>query len=299
MIVVTAPTGQIGRHVVDNLLAAGAPVRIIVRDASKVAANQVGRVEVIEGSHGEADVIDRALDGAEALFWLAPPDTTKTLDEAYLDFTRPAVAAIRRHRVRRVVSVTALGRGTPWQHKAGLVTASIAMDDLLIGSGAAFRGLAMPSFMDNTLRQAASIRENGVFFGPIDPARKAPTTATRDMGLVAAQLLADPSWTGQEEQPVLGPEDLSFDDMAGIIADVVGREVRYQQTSFQVFKEQLLNRGVSESFAQGYLDMMRAKNEGIDDVAQHDAVCRTPTSFRVWCETTLKPAVLDPAAARP
>lgn len=291
MIVVTTPAGQIGRHVVRNLLTKGAPMRLIARDPSKLPGEVRDRVEIVQGSHGDQAVVDRALDGAAALFWLAPPDVTKTLDEAYIDFTRPAAAAIRRHGVERVVSVTALGRGTPWQDRAGLVTASIRMDDMLMESGAAFRGLAMPSFMDNLLRQADSIGQHGMFFGPSDPAKKAPTTATRDMGAVAARLLADPDWTGQEELPVLGPEDLSMDDMAAVVSDVLGREVRYQQVPFDAFKAQLLGGGVSGSFAQGYVDMMRAKDEGMDIVAERKAEARTPTSFREWCETELKPVV--------
>ena len=55
------------------------------------------RVEVVEGSHGNAGVVDRALDGAEALIWLAPPNTSDTLDGTYRDFTRLATEAIRRH----------------------------------------------------------------------------------------------------------------------------------------------------------------------------------------------------------
>ena len=292
MIVITAPTGQIGRHVVDDLLAQDAPLRLIVRDAGKLPAEVRDRVEVVEGSHGDAETIDRALAGADALFWLAPPDTNKSLDAAYADFTRPAVAAIRRHEVARVVGVTALGRGTVWQDKAGLVTASIGMDDLLMSSGAAFRAIAMPSFMDNALRQVASIRDQGLMFGPIDPDLKAPITATRDMGAAAARLLADDSWSGQDEVPVLGPEDLSANDIAAIVSDVIGREICYRQTSFEALKRQLLDRGSSESFAQGYVDMFRAKNEGMDNVAERNADTRSPTSFRQWCEAELKPAVL-------
>jgi uncharacterized protein YbjT (DUF2867 family) len=71
----------------------------------------------VEGSHGDPDVVDRAFAGADALFWLAPPAWQQAL-EAYLEFTRPAVAAIGRHGVARVVSITALGRGTPWQAHA-------------------------------------------------------------------------------------------------------------------------------------------------------------------------------------
>lgn len=291
MIVITAPTGQIGRHVVGALLAAGAPLRLIVRDAGKLPEEVCSRVELIEGSHGDAATVERAFEGADAVFWLAPPNPQNTLEATYLDFTRPAVEAFRHHGVKRVVGVTALGRGTAWQDKAGLVTASIKMDDMIMTSGAAFRGLAMPSFMDNVLRQVGVIKDKGLMFGPIDPDRKAPATATRDMGAVAAKLLADDTWTGQEEVPVLGPEDLSPNDMAAIIAEVLGREVRYQQTSLDDLKAQVLGRGASASFAQGYVDMMRAKNEGMDNAAERTAETRTPTTFRQWCEEELKPAV--------
>lgn len=291
MIIVTSPTGNIGRHVVKHLLARKVPMRLVVRDARRLSAEIRDQVELVEGSHGEAATVDRAFEGAYAVFWLAPPDTSVTLERAYLEFTRPAAEALRRHAVPRVVSVTALGRGTGWQDKAGLVTASIRMDDLLMATGSHFRGLAMPSFMDNVLRQAPTIRELGVMFGTIDPDMKAPTTATCDIGAVASRLLANDVWTGQETVPVLGPEDLSPNEMAALISEVLGRETRYQQISLETFKAQLLAQGISPSFAAGYVDMMRAKGEGMDNVGHQSAGTRTPTTFRQWCEAELKPAV--------
>jgi uncharacterized protein YbjT (DUF2867 family) len=280
MIVVTAPTSQIGSQLVTNLLNVGAPLRLVVRNAARLPSAVREAVDVVEGSHGDASVVDAAFKGADALFWLVPPDATKTLNEAWLDFTRPASEAIRRHDVRRVVSITALGRGTPWQERAGLVTASIHMDDLLMASGAAFRGLAMPSFMENVVRQAGVIREHGLLFGPIKPDRKLPLTATRDMADVAARLLADEAWDGQDETPILGPEDLSFDDQAAIISEVLGREVRYRPISFEQFKQQFLDRGASAAFAQGYVDMYRAKDEGMDNAVRRTRENTAPTSFR-------------------
>jgi len=154
LIVVTTPTGQIGREVVQNLLEAGRPVRVIVRESSRLAEAVRTRVDVIEGSHSESAVVERALDGADALFWVAPPDMTKTKEEAYVEFTRPAAEAIRRQSGTRVVSVTAIGRGTTWAEKAGLVTASLRMDDLLGSSVTSFRGLAMPSCKISRFRTA-------------------------------------------------------------------------------------------------------------------------------------------------
>ena len=73
------------------------------------------------------------------------------------------------------VGVSALGRGTPVAAEAGLVTASLAMDDLIVASGVAYRALANPSFMDNVLRQVASLlREDGVYRDTAQPDRAAP-----------------------------------------------------------------------------------------------------------------------------
>ena len=55
-----------------------------------------------------------------------------------------------------------------------------------MASGAAFRGLAMPSFMENTARQISVMKDKGVFFGPIDPDNSLRFTATRDMATAAA-----------------------------------------------------------------------------------------------------------------
>ena len=291
MIVVTTPTGNIGHHVLENLLNAGEKVRVIARDATKLPQAVRTRVDIIEGSHGDAAVVDRAFAGAAAVFWVAPPNPSQTLEASYTDFARPAAESIRRHGIARIVAVTALGRGTEWQDRAGLVTASIRMIDLLNASGAAVRGLAMPAFMENTLQQAGAIAK-GQLFGPLDPDKKVPHTATRDMGAAAARLLQDRSWTGQEDVPLLGPEDLSFNDVANIISQVLAREVRYQQVPFDGFRAQLLGRGMSEDFARGYVDMMRAKNEGMDNATSRISANTGPTTFRQWAGEELKPAVL-------
>ena len=296
MIVITTPTGNIGHYVVRHLLDAGERLRVIARDPGKLPQTVRDRVEVVEGSHGDEAVVERAFDGAEAVFWLAPPNPSETLDAAYLDFTRPAADAIRRHDIGRVVVVTALGRGTEWQDRAGLVTAAIRMVNLLNETGAAVRSLAMPAFMENALQQADAIGK-GQMFGPLDADKKVPHIAARDMGAAAARLLRARSWTGQAEVPLLGPEDLTFTEIASIISEVLGREVRYQQIPFDGFKAQLMERGMIDVFAQGYGDMMRAKNEGMDNATPRTSANTGPTTFRRWAEEELKPVVRHALAA--
>ena len=218
-----------------------------------------GQAEVLEGSHGDAAVMDRALQGAEALFWLCPPTPSATPEAQTVEFTRPAAEAIRRHGTPRVVAATTLGRGTAWVDRAGMATASIRMVDLLRSTGAAVRGLALPAFMDNALQQVPTIRE-GVMRGAIGPDRKLPHTATRDTAVAAAALLRDRSWTGQEDVAVLGPEALSYADLAAIVSEVAGREVRYAQVPFERLEAQLVGRGTNPAFVRAYIEMLRAKD---------------------------------------
>ncbi|MGW4907503.1 NAD(P)H-binding protein [Streptomyces sp. NPDC004270] len=292
MYVITAPTSTIGRLIVDDLLGRGEKPRLVTRDASRLAPGVRERAEIVEGSHGDEAVVDRACADAESVFWLAPDDgDAPSTDAAYVDFTRPAARAFARHGVRRVVAVTALGRGTRLAEHAGAVTSSRAMCDLIAASGVNFRAVACPSFMHNLLNHVRSIREQGLFSMMADPDLKAPAVAARDIAATAVRLLLDGTWTRSGEVACLGPEDLSPNDMARIVSEVLGTEVGYRQITGAALKERMTGFGMSEGMAQGLVDMFEAKNRGLDNAEPRTAGSTTPTTFRQWCEEVLKPAV--------
>jgi NAD(P)H-binding len=180
-------------------------------------------LDIVEGSHGDAAVADKAFADADAVFWVTPADPrAPSVDAAFAGFTRPAAEAFRRHGVARVVGVSMLGRGTPWAAQAGFATGSLAMDDLIAASAAAYRALTNPYFMEDTARQAEPIKN---------------------------------------------------------------------QITFEAYKDRFIRLGTSDAMAQGYTDMARAKNKGLDNGVQRTAQNSTPTTFRQWCEEMLKPAV--------
>jgi uncharacterized protein YbjT (DUF2867 family) len=226
------------------------------------------------------------------VFWVVPPDArAPSLEAAYSGFTRAAADAFVAPGVSHVVGVSALGRGTPFADRAGLVTASLAMDDLIAGTGVAYRALANPSFMDNLLRQVQSIRDRGVFTDTIGADHTAPIVATRDIAATAVRLLQDRSWTGVGSVPVLGPEDLTPLDMADIMTEALGTPVRYQQQTLEDFGTTLADYGTGPAFVRGMVDMMRAKDAGLDAGIQRTPDTSTMTTFRSWCREVLKPAV--------
>jgi uncharacterized protein YbjT (DUF2867 family) len=294
MIVVTTPTGKIGSQVIPHLLAADEAVRVVVRDPSKLSPEIRGKVETVTGSLDDEAVLEQAFKSAESVFLVVPPSFTDNNDEAYyLRFTRPALKAIKSQGVKRVVGVSVLGRGTELSRKAGPITASLAKDDEIEKSGVNYRALWCPALMDNMLSNVQSIKHQGMFFSSSDPDVKTPQVATKDVGLMGAKFLLDKTWTGQGGCAALGPENLSFTEMAAIMSDVLRKTVRFQQVSGDDYKAQLIQYGANTVFAQGIVDMLIAKDNGLDNAELRTAQNTTPTRFHQWCEEVLKPAVLS------
>ena len=291
MIVITTPTGDIGAQVLDRVLDSGEPIRVIARDPARLPERVGARVEVFQGSHGDADTIAKALAGADSLFWLVPPAGFRhegSSERYYLDFTRPASEAIASQGVR-VVGVSTLGHG--YQGEAGLLSAALAMDKLIEDAGLPYRSLALPFFMENLLRQVQEIKEQGTFSMANTAGRPLPTIATRDAAAAAAALLLDPSWSGQASVPLTGPDDLSPDEMARVMSGTLEREIRYREVPVAEYQARMRQYGASEAMAQDLVGMIVAQNTGIYDAESREPDSVTATSFRQWCDDTLKPAV--------
>jgi uncharacterized protein YbjT (DUF2867 family) len=292
MISITTATGNIGSHVLRNLLSIGERVRVIVRNPERLPPEIRNQVEVVRGSSGEVATLLQALEGADALFWCVPPPFRA--DDPlrhYLQFTEAACEAIKARDVQRVVAISSLGRGVA--RNAGPISHAHAMDALIEETSVDYRALWNPGFMENLLRQIDAIKHKGTFFLPSRPDLKAPVVAARDIATVATRLLSDRSWSGQGGVAVLGPEDLSYDDMAAILTDVLGRPIRFQQIAAADYKASLMRTGASEPFAQGLIDMRAAINDGLYGIERRTPEATTPTTFRQWCHEVLKPAILD------
>ncbi|MEM6637173.1 MAG: NAD(P)H-binding protein [Pseudomonadota bacterium] len=290
MIVITTPSGDIGGRVLARVLEAGIDVRIVARHPAKVPSDIRDRTEIVEGSHADGAVIRRAMDGASAVFWLPPGDPT-ALDAhaAYVGFSRAFIESLPGSSVSHVVGVSAVGRG--WPKPAGLVTASLAMDDLIGATGVSYRALCCASLMDNVLRQVGPIRSEGVFYAPTPRDLPLPHVAKEDVAEVGTGLLLDLEWNGVEEVPLLGPDDISHNAMAAIMSEVLGKPVRYQEMSMDQFEVTMASLGASKGMARDYAEMMIAKNEGMDTSSPAGNRKNSPTTFHKWAENQLRTGI--------
>ena len=177
--------------------------------------------------------------------------------------------------------------------KAGFVAGSLAMDDLIAAeAGVPFRALCMPSFMDNLLRQAGPIKDQGVFYGPCQARPEGADGGhpghRRDRRATAAGPLMD---RDARRYRYPAPRISAEQDMAAIMSEVLGQPVRYGRTPAEEYKNNFLRFGFSEPIAQGMLDMAMAKDEGLDNGITRTPEFSTPTTFRQWCIDVLKPAI--------
>ncbi|MEM7642223.1 MAG: hypothetical protein AAF366_06805 [Pseudomonadota bacterium] len=115
--------------------------------------------------------------------------------------------------------------------------------------------------------------------------------AKADVAAEAARLLADPTWDGVAEVPMLGPEDLSHAHMAEILSELLGRPVAFHEMPIPAFAAALRGMGASEGMVRDYAAMMTAKAAGLDEMVPDASRYATPTNFRTWAEAELRPAM--------
>jgi len=201
-ILVTGATGNIGRKVVDHLLAAGATdIRALTVDPRRAALPR--QVDVVRGYLRKVDTLPAALDGVERMY-LAP--TVETVSDV--------VAAAQRAGVRHIVDLS--GEPQSWW---GTVAEAVESFD------GTWTHLWPGDFMENTLVWAPQIRATGTVNEPWPAAASTPV-AMDDIAALAATVLLQP---GHEDRayPITGPQILTRTDLVRLIGLAVGQRIRF------------------------------------------------------------------------
>jgi nucleoside-diphosphate-sugar epimerase len=108
-VTVFGATGAIGSLTVDELLANGHTVTAYARNPRKIPTSWGNRVRMVVGEMSDADAIDSAVAGADAVVSaLGPSMDKKATGLPLVEGTQHILDAMRRHGVRRYI-----GQGTP------------------------------------------------------------------------------------------------------------------------------------------------------------------------------------------
>lgn len=196
-ILVTGATGNIGRMVVDHLLARGATgVRALTVDPER--ADLPDGVEAVRGSVRRPDSLAAALDGVEKMYLAPyPPTIADVLERA------------RAAGVAHVVDLS--GEPDSWW---GSVTGAVE------ASGADWTHLWPADFVENSRMWLPQIRATGEVREPWPDAASAPT-AMDDIAEVAAVALLEDGHRGRS-YGLRGPAGVSRREMVAAIAEATG-----------------------------------------------------------------------------
>lgn len=261
MFVVLGSSGNTGSIVATGLLDAGKKVRLVVRDASKVAALAARGAEVVTGNVEDASVLGKAFAGAEGVYALLPPDSTSTAFVARGERLATALAsAIAEAKVPHVVFLSSVGA-----HLAAgtgpIVTVGRAETKLRAIAATKFTFLRPAYFMENVLGMLHPMKADGVLPNFGATTKKFDMIATRDIGKAALEALLDPA----KETRVIeltGPQTYSIDDVAAAFATALGRDVKANELPFAAMIPTLTQFGFSNDVAALYLEMTEAMHKG-------------------------------------
>jgi len=219
-ILVTGATGRVGRHVVRQLLARNAKVRVLVRDPSK--ADFPAEVELVQGDFLDLDALRAAFNGVRTFFLL----NAVAGDE----FTQALIAlnVARECGVERVVylSVIHADRFVNVPHFA----VKFGAERMIADMGFSATILRPAYFIDNEMTIRDVIVNYGVYPMPIGAKGLAMVDA-RDIAEVAAiELLRRDAAPGKlpiETINLVGPDVLTGTDVAALWSEVLARPVAY------------------------------------------------------------------------
>ena len=270
MILVTGATGNVGSELARILVAAGEPVRGLIRDDSRRARLPDG-VEGLVGDLNDPDSLGPALHGVRGVHLLAGYAGLPT-----------ALERMRAAGVERVTlqSSSAVPNGDTTNAVARY---HIESEAAIRASGLRWTFLQPNGFMSNALEWAEPVRRGDVVrvaFAGVRTAQIDP----HDIAAVAALALTTGSLDGRALR-LSGPESLVAAERVAILGSVLGRDLRLEAQSDEDARAEM-----SASMPAEYVDaFFRFFVDGtLDESAVlptvEEVLGRPPRTFRAWAE---------------
>jgi len=243
MIVVTGATGNVGRPLVEALVAAGEEVTAVSRHA---AADLPEWVRHQQADLGEPDGLKAVLDGADALFLLLAGEML--VDDVK---RRQLLDAVKSSGVRRVVLLSSQGART--RPQAPSHSGLRQFEEAVQQSGLDWTILRAGGFASNAFGWAQMVREQRMVAAPFGDVAL-PVVDPEDIAAVAAAVLLDARHGGHAYE-LTGPEAVSPRRQAEAIGDALGESVRFHELNREEAREIFLQ-FMPAAVAEGTLDIL-------------------------------------------
>jgi uncharacterized protein YbjT (DUF2867 family) len=294
MITVMGATGQTGGATARRLLEGGEHVRALGRSADRLAALRDAGAEPFPVDASDATALTEAFRGANAAYVLLPISPEVPDWHAHMaQLGEAIVTAVRAAGVPYVVAVSSVGADLP--SGTGFLTGLHAQEQRLetLTDVAHVLALRPGAYFENAYGWLPVIAEQGVMADSVAPNAPLPMVATRDVGAAAAAALRSRDWTGFAVRELLGPRDLTYAEVAGMIGAAIGRpDLGYVQIPEDDLRAALEAEGWSPDATRLQVEMNQVFSDGsVAAGVTRTPASTTPTRFEDFAAADLAPAL--------
>jgi len=299
MYAIIGASGNTGSVIAQRLLGHGEKVRAIGRDAARLAGLVQKGAEAFVANVTDAEALTQAFRGAKAVYLMIPPNPAHANVRAEQERVTDALAAaVRNASVAYAVVLSSIGADKP--DKTGPVVGLRSLEHKLGGVAGLNALMLRPGyFMENLLPQVGVIQNFGMTAGPLRGDLKVAMIATQDIGAAAADALLKLDFIGQPTRELLGQRDVTYQEVAAIIGNAIGRPgLNYAQLPPSQLKPALVQMGMSANMADLLLEMSDAMNSGyMAPLEPRSAHNTTPTSIEAFVAEKFATAFAGKAAS--
>jgi uncharacterized protein YbjT (DUF2867 family) len=255
---VAGVTGNTGSVVAETLLARGESVRVLVRKSSEAPSWTARGAEAAVVDLEDPRSLAGALRGAQGAYLLIPPS-----------FTAPSLRAFQAH-VARSLATAAAESGVPHVvFLSGFAAHREIGSGPLAGLGDAERtlatvpGLRLSSiragyFYENVLPVLDAVKSAAVLPSFFPAELPVPMVATRDIGLLGAELLLNAASQGVVE---LGA-GLTYSEIARALGQIVEKTVRVEELPLDAIAPTIASFGFNADLTTAYVELITGIRSG-------------------------------------
>ena len=254
MIAITGATGQLGQHVIENLLTTvpASQIVAIVRNPAKATALSQQGITVRQADYSDETAFTRALQGVDKLLLISSSEVGQRAAQH-----RNVINAAKAANVKFIAYTSLLHAD---RSPLGLHVEHIETEKMLADSGIANALLRNGWYTENYLASVPPALEHGVFIGAAGEGRIASATRA-DYAAAAARVISTEGHAGKVYE-LAGDESWTLSQLAAELSKQSGKPVVYQNLSEADFAAALKGAGLPAGLADMLADSDTGASKG-------------------------------------
>ena len=246
MIAITGATGQLGQHVIANLLNTTAANQLVavVRNPAKAEALSQKGIVVRQADYSDEAALTKALQGVDKLLIISSSEVGQRAPQHRNIINAAKAAGVK------FIAYTSLLHAD--KSPLGLHVEHVETEKMLADSGIPYALLRNGWYTENYLASAPPALEHGVFIGAAGDGKIASATR-EDYAAAAARVIAEEGHAGKVYE-LAGDHAWTLGELAAELAKQSGKKVVYQNLSQADFAAALKSVGLPAGLADMLAD---------------------------------------------